>query len=170
MAVNKHANVLPKELLKRIMAVVLLPCPFQFGRWGQGPGEATLQLWTPGNPGLFRCGMLAGLRIARHFKSHCYCQSWKVESPRETFFLASPAFFTNPLTRQERKVSSPSRCEASGLSSSTGQSQMRGQEGKRRAIVRKELAFQRANLYCSLMSWSDARLVLLLWHLPWLSI
>lgn len=32
LAANKHANVLPKKLLKRIMAVFLLPCPFQFGR------------------------------------------------------------------------------------------------------------------------------------------
>ena len=33
-----------------------------------------------------------------------------------------------------------------------GQSQMKGQEGKRRVIVRKELTFQRANFCCSLMS------------------
>lgn len=52
-AANKHVNVLPKQLLERIMAVVLLPCPFQFGRGGQGPVGATLQCsgswdWTKG--------------------------------------------------------------------------------------------------------------------------
>lgn len=147
------------------MTVVLLPCPFQFGRWGQGLVEAMLQCvgaetgCQETGSWLFWCGRLAVLRIVcSHFES-----DWQASTSDKQVFLNQPTIFANSLTRQVWKVTSPSWQEGT---SSLEPSQMGGQEGKCGLIARKELSCERAHLYSRLMDWSKTCLMLITWHLP----
>lgn len=89
-----------------------------------------------------------------HFKSSCG-ESWQAQSLRDTPRPLKPAIFAISLTRQERKVNLLSWQEGSSLSSFMGLSPVGSQEGKYRAIIRKEHLFQRAEFYSGLLSWPE---------------
>lgn len=130
------------------MTDAFLPCPFQFGRWGQGPVEAVLQ----GSGAGTGCQETSAvLRIVSNLKGCSYPQGWQVCSLEKCVSPTSQAIFANPLSRQGRKVSSPFCQEGSRPSSFMGLSQ----EGEYIPFVRKELSFQRAASYSRLMSWSE---------------
>lgn len=88
------------------------------------------------------------------FKSSC-CESWQAQCLRDAPDPLRPAIAAVSLTRQEKKVNWLSWQEGSRLSSFLGLRQIGSQEGKRRAIISKELLFQRAEFYSRLRSWSE---------------
>lgn len=139
-AATKHANTPWMELLKRITALVLLACPFQFGRWGQGPAEATLQCL------LAECGcwentvILIKQKCPSHFKSSCYFQGWQAKPPREACICEQTSHLCVSSHQTGKGISSV-RQEGPR---SVGLSQMGGQEGKCEVIVQEVLSCERA--------------------------
>lgn len=76
-----------RELLKRIMTVVLLPCPFQFvSELSGGHAECFRSWdWTPRGQGLFLIKSLP-----KSLQSSCFCKGWQAQSLWEVFSPAHP--------------------------------------------------------------------------------